>query len=197
MGGNFPLPFAPYRKVVEALKTQPALMASWVFLFVLSAVNLARLESFFSPLDWVNLAFHEGGHIIFGISGLRFVMVLGGTMMQLLLPAAAVFQFLKDGRPLSADIALVWLGENFLNIGTYAADARAQKLELVAGGVHDWTYLLETTGLLIHDEAIGRGLSLIGCALMSFAAVAAWVHWRELRPSNEAASGIQYPRQRG
>ena len=71
---------------------------------------------------------------------------------------------------------LWWFGQNFLGIGNYIADARAQLLDLVAGGVHDWTYLLETVGLLIHDVGIGRGVQILGCLIMAFAAVGVWVY---------------------
>jgi hypothetical protein len=73
---------------------------------------------------------------------------------------------------------LCWFGQNFLGIGNYIADARAQRLDLVAGGVHDWTYLLETTGLLIHDEGIGRAVQLLGCLIIAFTATGVYVYSR-------------------
>ena len=42
----------------------------------------------------------------------------------------------------------------------------------MAGGVHDWTYLLETTGLLIHDEGLGAAVQIFGCLVMAIAASA-------------------------
>jgi hypothetical protein len=134
-------------------------------------------------LNNVNLAFHEGGHIVFGLPGNRFLMVCGGTGMQLLLPAAAAWHFYRRKERVSACVALWWFGQNFLGIGRYVADARAQLLDLVAGGVHDWTYLLETTGLLIHDEGIGRGVQILGCLIMAFSAVGVYVYSREAAPA--------------
>jgi len=123
-------------------------------------------------LDGVNLGVHETGHLVFNILGLgnRFIMVAGGTIGQLLMPAAFWWDFRRRGQTRSADACLVWVGQNLLNIGRYAADARAQQLELVAGGVHDWTYLLETTGLLIHDIGVGRAFDFTGCCLIAYAA---------------------------
>lgn len=128
-------------------------------------------------LDFVNLAFHEGGHMVFGFLGSRFIMVAGGTGMQLLIPAAAARHFILRGERASACAALCWLGQNCLGIGKYVADARAQQLDLLAGGVHDWTYLLETTGLLIHDEGIGRAIQVLGCLIMAFAAAGMYVYF--------------------
>jgi hypothetical protein len=152
----------------------PPYIAAAGLLFLAMIPFRARLMSFFWPLDLVNLAFHEGGHVVFGLLGLgsRFIMVAGGTLMQLLMPAAAAVHFLKRGEKASACACLFWVGQNFLGIGHYAADARAQQLDLIAGGVHDWTYLLEVTGLLIHDVGVGASFQILGCLIMAAAAVA-------------------------
>jgi hypothetical protein len=138
----------------------------------------------------VNLAFHEAGHPIFGLLGNRFLMMLGGTLMQLIMPAAAAVQFLRTDQVLSADAALFWFGENFLGIGRYMADARAQKLDLVGGGEHDWTFLLSETGLITHDVGLGNATELLGCLIMTFALVAAWVHFRRRFLAASAPSGV-------
>ena len=125
---------------------------------VLSLVLLAGkpwLEKLFWPLDLVDLAFHEAGHPIFGLLGVHFITVLGGTLMQLLMPAAALLHFLKRGEKASAFACLGWFGQNFLGIGRYMGDARAQQLELIGSGEHDWTTLFETMGLLTHDVGSG------------------------------------------
>jgi hypothetical protein len=161
----------------NAVWTRGAVAAA-LGLFVAAVLVRERLTDFFWILDGVNLAFHEGGHIVFGVLGNRFIMVCGGTAMQLLLPAAAAREFARRGERSSACAAVWWLGQNLLGIGRYVADARVQRLELVAGGVHDWTYLLETTGLLIHDEGLGRAVQIAGCAVMALAAVGVWVYRR-------------------
>lgn len=150
----------------------PPYVAAAGLLFLAMIPLRARLMSLFWPLDLVNLAFHEGGHVIFGLLGARFIMVAGGTLMQLLMPAAAAVHFLKRGEKASACACLFWVGQNFLGIGRYAADARAQQLDLVAGGVHDWTYLLEVAGLLTRDAGVGAAFQIFGCLIMAVAAVA-------------------------
>ena len=160
--------------------TPPVIAAA----FVLSALLIPFRERVMNALwflDFVNLAFHEGGHIVFGLLGNRFIMVCGGTAMQLLLPAAAAWHFYRRGERASACGALWWFGQNFLGIGNYIADARAQQLDLVAGGVHDWTYLLETVGLLIHDLGIGRAVQIAGCLIMAFAAAGVYVYSRSTK----------------
>ncbi|MDE2141045.1 MAG: zinc ribbon domain-containing protein [Elusimicrobia bacterium] len=159
----------------------PRVIAVALALFAMLVPFRARVMNALWFLDFVNLAFHEGGHIVFGLLGNRFIMVCGGTAMQLLLPAAAAWHFYRRGERASASGALWWFGQNFLGIGRYVADARAQRLDLVAGGVHDWTYLLETVGLLIHDEGIGRAVQILGCLIMAFSAAGVYVYWREKR----------------
>ena len=161
--------------------TNPVI-AGALALFAMLVPFRGRVMNALWILDMVNLAFHEGGHIIFGLLGSRFIMVCGGTAMQLLLPAAAAWHFYRRGERASACGALWWFGQNFLGIGHYIADARAQQLDLVAGGVHDWTYLLETVGLLIHDEGIGRAVQILGCLVMAFSAAGVYVYSRS-RPN--------------
>ena len=145
-------------------------LAAWALLAATLCAFREPLRAFLSPLDWVDLPIHETGHLVFQFFG-RFIYVAGGTIGQLAMPAAFWWYF-RDRREFnSADVCLIWIGQNFLNIGRYAADARAQKLELVAGGVHDWTYLLERTHLLIHDEGVGRAIDWLGCAVIAFALV--------------------------
>jgi len=138
--------------------------------FALVLCSIAdRLRSLLSPLHWIDLPIHETGHLVFGVLGNEFVYVAGGTLGQLLMPAAFYVYFLRERQPRSADVCLAWVGQNLLDIGVYAADARAQNLPLVAGGVHDWTYLLEAARLLTHDVGVGRAFDYAGCAVIAFA----------------------------
>jgi hypothetical protein len=167
---------------VPPLRT-PQFMAAAGALFLLLVWLQEPLSRACWILDGVNLAFHEAGHLIFGILGAEFITVLGGTLMQLLMPAAAAVSFWKRGDLKSADLVLAWVGQNLWPIGRYMADARVQELPLVGGGGHDWTYLFEKTGLLIHDVGIGRGTQVLGCAVIAFALAQLAARWRRERLS--------------
>lgn len=128
-------------------------------------------ESF---LHLVNLPFHEAGHVIFRPFG-QFIMSLGGTLGQLLMPAICLFTLLVKTRdPFGAALCLWWLGENFLDIAPYINDARAGQLPLLGGnfghsapyGFHDWEYLLTESGLLRHDHGLAKFSKFIGSLLM-------------------------------
>jgi hypothetical protein len=126
-----------------------------------------RTANYFSFLDWVNLAFHEAGHVFLGFFG-RFITTLGGTIFQLLIPALCLLHFRRKGSNLGWQLCLFWIGENLLNVSIYAADAINQDLPLVGGGVHDWTYLLTETGLIAHTGGVGRFIFILGSIVIFF-----------------------------
>jgi hypothetical protein len=110
-------------------------------------------------LDGVNLAFHEAGHLFLTPFG-QALHFLGGTLGQLAVPAAVALHFRARGDPFAAAVCWLWLGESGMNVAVYVADARAQALPLVGGGVHDWLWLLSKAGLLQHCETLGSLLHL-------------------------------------
>jgi hypothetical protein len=127
-----------------------------------------------SLLHYVNLPFHEAGHIAFGIFG-KFVGSLGGTLGQLLVPlVCAMVLLFKNKDPFAASVGFWWLGENFLDIAPYINDARAGVLPLLGGntgqtapyGFHDWQYLLNETSLLEYDHTIAFASHFVGALIM-------------------------------
>lgn len=128
-------------------------------------------------LDSANLAFHEAGHPVFGLIYAPLA-VYGGTLMQLLLPAACVFQLRREGRIYGMSFCVIWFAENLLNIARYMADARAHQLPLVGGldpeYAHDWTNILRSWGLLQWDTMLADVLRLLALGLMGWALWRAW-----------------------
>ena len=118
----------------------------------------------FPLIDNVNLAIHETGHLVFGFLG-EFIRYLGGTIMQLLVPAAFVVHFARRGDRYGASTMVWWVGQNCWNISVYVKDARAQVLPLLGGGEHDWAYLLSRIGLLQQDQAVGNFIFFVGIVL--------------------------------
>ena len=158
--------------------------AAWGACLALAAILFAlrgHLRVAFFLLDFVDLAVHEAGHLVFGVLGNRFVMMAGGTALQLVMPLAFVVDFRRRGQLRSSDACVAWVGQNLLHIGRYAADARAQQLPLVGGGEHDWTYLLEAVGLLRRDAAVGAAFDFAGCFLIAWAGVSIWERTRASR----------------
>ncbi len=122
-------------------------------------------------LDAVDLAIHETGHLVFAPFG-EFVGFLGGTIVQLALPAAFVIYFWQRADRHAATVALWWVAQNCWNVSVYVRDARAQLLPLVGGGEHDWAYILGRLGWLHHDRALALDIRVIGVVIY-FVAIAA------------------------
>lgn len=107
----------------------------------------------------INLAIHEAGHVVFGFFGIDFLMVAGGTILQLAAPLIAAWMFYRQRDYFGIAIAFCWLATNFFDVAAYAADARAGELQLVSLGggdpEHDWFIMLAETDLLNYDKVIG------------------------------------------
>jgi hypothetical protein len=128
---------------------------------VLFAIILFDDDGFVPLLDHANLAFHEAGHLFFGVLG-STLGLYGGTLGQLAFPIVAGVSFWRRRQAAGLALSGVWLFENFLNIARYMADARAQLLPLVGGGEHDWYHIFTRWGLLSSDTAIAFVTQLIG-----------------------------------
>ncbi len=135
-------------------------------------------------LDFVNLVFHEAGHVLLGFAG-STVHYLGGTLGQLLVPALLVPHFLlRQQQPLGAAFCVWWLGQNFGQIAVYMADARDLALPLVGGGDHDWNELFYRFGVLDAGSvaSIAAAARVVGVLVML--AGLAWTGWFAL-PARE------------
>ena len=81
-----------------------------------------------------DLIVHEAGHFIFRFFG-QTMMVAGGSLLQILLPALFVYQGLYWSNRIGTQLALLLLGQNFVDVSIYAADAQARALPLLGGSV--------------------------------------------------------------
>ena len=118
-------------------------------------------------LDGANLIFHEAGHVLFLVFG-EFLQVLGGSLTQVLIPAACAVYFVLRRQPAASSAALFWTGESLTNVAIYVADARRLALPLLGGdgGIHDWNYLLGRLGLLNQADLLGRLVFTAGSAII-------------------------------
>jgi hypothetical protein len=127
----------------------------------------AASPSTYRFLDRVDLVFHEAGHPIFGLLG-EFIGALGGSLMQILLPAIVVGYFFVHQQQYSAAVTLFWVAQSLFNVSAYVRDARAQALPILGGEdtLHDWSYILGRLHLLTWDQAFGNLVYLVGLAAL-------------------------------
>jgi hypothetical protein len=152
---------------------------------VAAYVLLVVWGCYFIALDWhsneignsfmhrVNLVFHEAGHLLFMPFG-SFMMTLGGTLGQLLMPiVAGCALVIKNNDNFGASVALWWLAQSVMDCAPYIGDARALQLMLLGGGtgqdrpgVHDWENILLDLNLIQHDTRIASAADALGTVLM-------------------------------
>ncbi len=163
------------------------LLFIWGWHFILLKMESNAIgHSFMHNID---LVFHEAGHFLFRPFG-DFMMVLGGTLMQLIMPLTVAGTFLfKHQDHFGASVGIWWLGQSMMDIAPYINDARAMELQLVGGGtgrdrpgIHDWNNLLWDLGMLPKDHAIARVVDTLGEIIVIVALLwGAYVLYRQFR----------------
>lgn len=132
----------------------------------------AHIYATWNIIDSLDLVIHEAGHFIFMFFG-QFIHVLGGSLTQILIPIIFAGYFFFRREYFSSSILLFWVGQNIINVSIYLGDSVAQQLPLLGGDgvMHDWNYLLSTSGLLnytntLFNIAYGLGVLTILCAVI-------------------------------
>jgi hypothetical protein len=136
-------------------------------------------------LHMILLPFHEAGHYaIFRWFG-DFIMILGGTLGQHLMPIVLGGALLIKRRdPFGAAIFFWLLGFSTIDMAVYMYDAFDPKLMLLGGATgaesdgHDWQNIFGDLGLLRRAKGIGLFFGWLGRAMMLAALVwAAYILW--------------------
>jgi hypothetical protein len=161
-------------------------VAIWTIRFARTPLSDDAMASF---LHLPDLVFHEAGHIIFSPFG-QFMTVLGGSLLQVVIPIVAAIAFVRQEEPFGAAICAWWAGQNLVDLAPYIADARSLSLTLIGGKTgaevegHDWEFILTQLGITHLDHAIGTATYAIGIITMLAALVyAGMTIVREPEPS--------------
>lgn len=161
---------------------------AWLVVYLLFLLYAALDRSGFLFLDYVNLIIHEGGHFFFSWFG-YVIMILGGTLAELLVPLLCAVYFWFKRETSAVAFCSFWFFENFLYIGVYMADARAQALPLVGSGDHDWAILFGHWGLMLRDQQIGATTRDLGW--LGLFATLAWLAFRIFRAVRDQSTEPQ------
>jgi hypothetical protein len=143
--------------------TRTRIRVAALVLIAIYAIARLRNPEYWDPLDDLNLAVHEAGHLMFSPFG-ETVTILGGSLFQVIVPAAFVAYFARTRQRYAAAVTMSWVAVNLLNVARYIGDARAQELPLLGGdnSIHDWWYLLINWDLLPRDLTIARWVHFAG-----------------------------------
>ena len=118
----------------------------------------------FHFLDYVNLVFHEAGHVFFSPFG-PTVMTLGGTIGQFVFPVVCGLHFVREGNRLGVAFCGLWFAESGMYMAHYLGDAQAMALPLVGGEGHDWNWMLGRLGLVEYCDVIAAGVHALASVL--------------------------------
>ena len=155
-----------------------AALIGWGSLFVLFLIYAAFNSGEFLILDYANLMIHEVGHPAFSWAG-YYTTILGGTLMQLIVPIACTLVFIRRGETTAVAATAFWTFENLLYVAAYMADARRSAIPLVGADESDWTILFTHWGVIQHDLTIAawtRGIGWVG--MLGTIGWLAWMHVR-------------------
>ena len=156
----------------------------WTF-FIWRDMDIPAAEPGSSFLHSILIPFHEAGHYaIFRWFG-QFIMILGGTLGQHLLPIVLGGALLWKRRdPFGAALFLWLLGFSVSDMGVYMFDAFDPKMMLLDGRTgadsdgHDWQNIFGDLGLLKSSRGIGIFFGGFGKVIMiAGLAWAAWMIW--------------------
>lgn len=120
----------------------------------------------YDPLYALTLVTHEAGHFVFlPFGGLSLIAVLGGSLLQWLVPLMFVIYFGLRKKWFAVGVTGVWWAASILNSVPYIADAEYRALPLIADGlIHDWNFILLRWNLLgesIQVARVVRGIGLV------------------------------------
>src|SRR5437763_5503655 len=154
---------------------------SWLGFYVVLLIYLAAHSSGLTWLDNVHLPVHEAGHLLFGWFGATLGL-WGGTILQLLVPAALAITFVVRRELLGTTFCAVGFFPSLTGVATYMIDALRRELPLVTVGApsdeaeHDWVHIFSDLGVLRHAIQIGTATRMI--AWLGLLATLGWFCWR-------------------
>ncbi|HEY3418282.1 MAG TPA: hypothetical protein VGM23_15500, partial [Armatimonadota bacterium] len=146
-------------------------MVAGVLLLFLYGVDGALHPSAFFLLKCADLFIHEIGHGLFSAFG-ETLTVMGGSLLQLLIPMGATTYFLLTKQRFGAVFSVFWIGVNFFDVAIYMADARALRLPLATFAsdsdsvIHDWNFLFDRWHVLMYDVNIAAVVNALGWLLL-------------------------------
>jgi len=134
--------------------------------------SLVKGNYFANWISTIDTAIHEWWHMLFILLWNQFITVAWWTFLQLLVPVLILFSFVKQKDYFWVSVVFAWLGINLFSVSQYIWDAIAWKLPLLQffwdwyNYIHDWSYMLNKTGLIYKTELISTIVYIL--AIMFF-----------------------------
>ncbi|MTI88201.1 MAG: hypothetical protein FH748_09555 [Balneolaceae bacterium] len=127
------------------------------------------LAPFFFFIDNFLLIVHEAGHTFFGLFGNRFLTIVGGTLLEILLPFGIFVYGWIAARRYTTQLGLLLTAFAWIESSAYAADALERRLPLIGNlpkSAHDFYNLFTRSGVLESHQEIAWGMYWVGILLL-------------------------------
>lgn len=127
------------------------------------------LSPFFIFIDGFLLIIHEAGHTLFGFFGSRFLSILGGTLLEILLPFLIFVYGWWNYKRIVAQLGLLLTGFAWIESSAYAADAVARRMPLIGNlpkSAHDFYNLFSMKGILNDHMSYAWAMYWIGILIL-------------------------------
>ncbi|MEX0608225.1 MAG: hypothetical protein WD016_06055 [Balneolaceae bacterium] len=124
------------------------------------------LSPFFFVVDNFLLIIHEAGHTIFGLFGYRFLAILGGTLMEILLPFLIFVYGWYNRNNFTAQLGLLLTAFAWIESAAYAADALFRRMPLIGNlpkSAHDFYNMFTQLDILGSHMTVAWIFYIIGC----------------------------------
>ena len=135
---------------------------------------------------------HESGHgVCYILSCPEFMMVLNGTVFQVLFPAGIAYYYKKKGNLFAMYIALFFVGFSLHYTAWYISTAHeglilpAHKSFLGVDAYHDFNYMLSAMGLLAYESLIAGLTRFVAYVIMIIAVL--WMFFDAFSPKEKRA----------
>jgi hypothetical protein len=168
-----PLPDRVSKTTWQARAAALAVLALWT-LWIWYDIDIRNGNAGSTFLHLILLPFHEAGHYaIFRWFG-EFIMILGGTLGQHLMPIVMGGALLIQRRDAFGAAIFAWLlGFSVVDMAVYMYDAFDPRLMLLGGATgqesdgHDWQNLFGDTRMLHRARGIGLFFGALGMLMMA------------------------------
>ncbi|PSB23895.1 hypothetical protein [Stenomitos frigidus] len=184
---SFTLTFSDVRRFLAQFNPFKAGFIGLLSLYAVFGASNYTVDGFLDGSDrimmflhGVNLIFHEAGHTILSGFG-QFLHILGGSLMQIMVPAGIAGYFMVTRQPYAGAIALCWMAQSLWDVSIYIKDAQERSLPLLGGeGVlHDWHFLLLDLHLLAQAQLVGSLTFFLGSVLYLIASAGGLYYSRQ------------------
>jgi hypothetical protein len=144
-------------------------------------------------ISYVDLGFHELGHLLLGWAP-GLVAPLAGSVVQVAVPIGLALYFARRRESYAIALLLGWAATSAAGVSVYVADGPVQALNLLGYGRHDWAWVLGQTGNMGWAPMLSSGVRWFGVALAVIGALVALTSLVSPHAKERAESRLQAER---